>query len=225
MSEGAAPIPEWPYYPTQERTTFWGRSDMTQNNQPPPAVPGWTPPPLQSPKKPLWRRPWFVILAAIVVIGILGSAFNPGQQSPTAAVPAASLPASPSGQATSASPTEEASDEPEEEESPEPEETEPAEPEMTVSQENAVEKAEQYLEFSAFSRKGLIKQLKYEGFSTKDATFAVDHITVSWKEQAVRKARDYLDYSSFSRKSLIRQLRFEGFSASEAKYGAKKVGL
>ncbi len=35
-------------------------------------------------------------------------------------------------------------------------------------------KAESYIEYTAFSRTGLIKQLKYEGFSTKDSTFAVD---------------------------------------------------
>ena len=41
---------------------------------------------------------------------------------------------------------------------------------------------------SGFSRSGLIDQLKYEGFSTEDATVAVDSITVDWNEQAARKA-------------------------------------
>ncbi len=34
--------------------------------------------------------------------------------------------------------------------------------------------AEQYLEFSAFSRSGLIDQLKFEGFTTEQATYGVD---------------------------------------------------
>lgn len=112
--------------------------------------------------------------------------------------------------------TEEPSDEPVEE---------PAEPEMTNGQEQAVGKAQDYLEYTHFSKKSLIKQLKYEGFSNKEATFAVDYIDVNWKKQAAGKAKDYLDYTHFSRSSLIQQLRYEGFTQSEAEYGAKKAGL
>ena len=70
--------------------------------------------------------------------------------------------------------TREAANAPEPE--PEPEETEP---EMTVAQEQAVGKAEDYLNGQHFSKKGLIDQLKYEGFSKKQAEFAVEHIDVS----------------------------------------------
>ncbi len=55
---------------------------------------------------------------------------------------------------------------------------EPEHPLSPVSQQNAVRAAEDYLEISAFSRQGLIEQLEYGGFSTADATFAVDYITV-----------------------------------------------
>jgi hypothetical protein len=96
---------------------------------------------------------------------------------------------------------------------------------LTVSQENAVEKAADYLDYAAFSRSGLIKQLKYEGFSTTDATFGVDAQKANWNEQAAKKAKEYLDYSSFSRSGLIKQLKYEGFTAAQATYGAKKVGL
>jgi hypothetical protein len=97
--------------------------------------------------------------------------------------------------------------------------------EMTVSQENAVEKAGDYLDYSAFSRSGLIKQLKYEGFSTKDATFGVDAQKADWNDQAAKKAKEYLDYDSFSRSGLIGQLKYEGFTTAQATYGVKKVGL
>lgn len=116
------------------------------------------------------------------------------------------------------------------EESPEPadpiptvEPTEPPAPELTGSQMNALEKAIDYLDYSGFSRKGLINQLEYEGFSKADAEFAVDYIKPDWNEQAVRKAQDYLDYSSFSRKSLISQLKYEGFTSEQANYGADKM--
>ncbi len=97
--------------------------------------------------------------------------------------------------------------------------------ELTVSQQNAVDKAADYLSTSAFARSGLIKQLKFEGFSTKDATFGVDAQKANWNEQAAKKAAEYLDTSSFSRSGLITQLKFEGFTTKQANYGVKKVGL
>ena len=98
-------------------------------------------------------------------------------------------------------------------------------PVETVSQENARESAESYLDFSAFSRSGLIDQLKYEGFSKKDAAYAVDAISPDWNKQAVKSAKEYLDYSSFSRSGLIDQLEYEGFTHAQAVYGVSKTGL
>lgn len=101
----------------------------------------------------------------------------------------------------------------------------PLEPGSTVSQRNAVRSAEQYLDYSAFSRQGLIEQLEYEGFSTADATFAVDTITVDWNAQAAKAAKAYLDYSAFSRSGLIEQLEYEGYTPAQAAYGAAAAGL
>lgn len=103
--------------------------------------------------------------------------------------------------------------------------TQPAKPAGTVSQQQAVAKAESYLNFQAFSKKSLVDQLKYEGFSDADSKYAVDNITVDWLEQAAKKAESYLDHQAFSRSGLIGQLKFEGFTAEEAKHGADAVGL
>lgn len=111
---------------------------------------------------------------------------------------------------------------------PEPPTTEePGDPEdqLSLSQENAVATAEDYLDFSAFSEKGLIRQLKFEGFSTKDATFAVKYIDPDWNEQAAKMAKDYLEFSSFSRSGLSEQLEFEGFTTAQATYGVNQTGL
>gem|GEM_PF-3553503 len=105
------------------------------------------------------------------------------------------------------------------------EEQEAEEASVTVSQEQAVRMAKDYLDYTAFSKSGLIDQLKYEGFSTKDATYAVENITVDWQEQAVKMAQDYLDYTSFSRQGLIEQLTYEGFSKEHATYAVGQVGL
>jgi hypothetical protein len=107
----------------------------------------------------------------------------------------------------------------------------PAKPTYTKAQEQAIGSAKDYLEYSAFSRKGLIRQLSSdagEGFAKKDAIFAVDHIKVNWNEQAAKSAKEYLDYSHFSRSGLIRQLESdagEGFTHSQAVYGVNAAGL
>lgn len=95
----------------------------------------------------------------------------------------------------------------------------------TVSQQNALRKAESYLDYSAFSRTDLIGQLEYNKFSTEDATWAVDRVTVDWNEQAAKKAASYLKYSSFSRGDLVDQLLFNGFTPEQAEYGVSTTGL
>jgi pyruvate/2-oxoglutarate dehydrogenase complex dihydrolipoamide acyltransferase (E2) component len=103
----------------------------------------------------------------------------------------------------------------------------PAAPKLTVSQQNAVESARSYLDSQGFSRLGLIGQLTgFEGYSTADATFAVDYVHADWNKQAVRVAQGYLDSGSFSRSGLITQLtQFEKFTRAQAVYAADKVGL
>jgi hypothetical protein len=103
--------------------------------------------------------------------------------------------------------------------------TEAAVPAATTGQRNALGKATSYLSTAAFSRTGLAKQLKYEGFSDPDVAYGVDHVTVNWTEQADKKAASYMSYSSFSKSGLIKQLRYEGFTPDEAAHGAASVGL
>ncbi len=95
---------------------------------------------------------------------------------------------------------------------------------MTIGQRNALEKAEDYLRYSAFSREGLINQLEFEGFEENDIIFAVDNVKVDWNEQCYKKAKSYLQYSSFSKQGLINQLEFEGFTDEQISYAIKKVG-
>jgi len=98
-------------------------------------------------------------------------------------------------------------------------------PKETAGQANARAKGEEYLAMSAFSRKGLIKQLKFEGFSKKEAKYGAEAQNANWKEQAELKAEEYLEMSAFSRQGLIRQLMFEGFTRKQAEHGVSKTGL
>src|SRR5690606_28911506 len=95
----------------------------------------------------------------------------------------------------------------------------------SVSQANARRAAAGYLDVLPFSRQGLIEQLEFEGYSTEDATYAVDSLDVDWYEQAALMAQSYLDVMPFSRQGLIDQLVFEGFTPEEAAHGADSVGL
>lgn len=102
---------------------------------------------------------------------------------------------------------------------------------VSAEQQNAVRSAQGYLAVSAFSRKGLIKQLSSDagdGYSLEAATFAVDFLNVDYNEQAAKSARNYLTLSGFSRKGLIDQLESaagEGFTHSQAVYGVNEAGL
>ncbi|MCU7730924.1 Ltp family lipoprotein [Actinoplanes sp. KI2] len=101
----------------------------------------------------------------------------------------------------------------------------------TVEEQNAIRSAQSYIEFSAFSRKGLIEQLSSDGgdgYSVKAATYAVDSLHINFNEQAYKSAMSYLSISGFSRKGLIEQLSSdggEGFTHSQAVYGVTKAGL
>jgi hypothetical protein len=103
---------------------------------------------------------------------------------------------------------------------------------MTESQQQAITSAQQYLQMgSGFSRSGLIQQLSSnagDGFPKADATFAVDHLNVNWKQQAVLSAKGYLQMGGFSHNSLLQQLDSsagEGFTHAQAAYAVKHVGL
>lgn len=154
-----------------------------------------------SPKK-RWSA-WKIAAIALVVIVLVGSMLPDPEPSTTAAAPArppmSSTPAPPAAK--------------------------PApEPSLTTSQRNAVRKANGYLDVLAFSKSGLVTQLEYEGYSTADATYAVNSINVNWNEQAAKKAKSYLDVMAFSKSGLITQLEYEGFTRAQAEYGVSKVG-
>lgn len=95
----------------------------------------------------------------------------------------------------------------------------------SLAQRNAAASAKDYLGTMAFSRSGLIHQLKYEGYSTRDATHAVTSVHANWYREAAKKAKDYLDTMPFSRSGLIAQLRYEGFTPAQASYGVSRAGL
>lgn len=95
---------------------------------------------------------------------------------------------------------------------------------VTTGMKNALKKAQSYLKHSAFSRQGLIEQLKYEGFTDAQSIYGTDNAGANWYEECSEKAQSYLKHSSFSRDGLINQLKYEGFTDAEIAYGIVTVG-
>ena len=94
----------------------------------------------------------------------------------------------------------------------------------TMGERQALKKAMEYLDYTAFSYSGLVNQLEYEGFTHSEAVYGADNCGADWNEQAARKAQEYIDYTSFSRDGLISQLEYEGFTHKQAEYGVTAVG-
>ena len=93
----------------------------------------------------------------------------------------------------------------------------------TMGERMALASAKNYLRVIAFSRKGLIEQLEFEGYTTEEATYAVNNCGANWKEQAVKSAKNYLEIMPFSKQELIEQLEFEGYTTEEATYGVEQA--
>lgn len=106
-------------------------------------------------------------------------------------------------------------------------------PKISTAHQQALTSAKNYLsDGQGFSRNGLIQQLTSsygDGFSTADATWAVDHADADWNAQAVISAKSYMsDGQGFSRQGLIDQLTSSygsGFTQAQAVYAANSVGL
>lgn len=182
-------------------------------------------------KKPIYKRWWFIVIAVFVVLSALGamggedapavdsqSIANENQEEDSATI----NDAAPAADADTNAVLDEASQETAA--NTEPVQPTSNEPVLTMGQKNALNAAYNYLDYTAFSYKGLVTQLEYEGYSNADAVFAVDRCGADWNEQAAKAAANYLDYSSFSRQGLIDQLLYEGYSTEQATSGVAAVG-
>jgi hypothetical protein len=179
----------------------------------------------------------FALIVNVIVIAALGSA-DPNRVNAVATVPAATVAAVDPAAGSTTEPTVETTTQP-----PTATPTTKAAPvvkpttkaptakPLSAEEQNAIRSAQGYLEFTAFSRKGLIRQLSSDagdGYSVKAATRAVDSLHINFNEQAYKSAKNYLQMTGFSRKGLIQQLESdagEGFTHSQAVYGVNKAGL
>ena len=104
-----------------------------------------------------------------------------------------------------------------------------------LATQNAYKSAQDYLNYSGFSKQGLIDQLSSEygdEYTVEQATAAVqaleDEGKVDWNNEAVESAESYLEMQAFSRAGLIDQLSSsygDKYTKEQAEYAADKVGL
>lgn len=83
---------------------------------------------------------------------------------------------------------------------------------------NALQSAEGYIAFMAFSESGLAKQLEFEGYPQNAIDYAISNITVDYNEMALQCAEGYLDFMAMSDSQLYDQLIFEGYTPEQAQY-------
>lgn len=86
----------------------------------------------------------------------------------------------------------------------------------------AVERAAVFLLHAPYSRKGLVEQLVFDGFSPDQAEFGVAHCRTSWSAQALRKANTLMLSENLAKPDLMVSLLYEGFTMEEAEYGSEE---
>lgn len=94
----------------------------------------------------------------------------------------------------------------------------------TMGQSNALAAAKDYFVNNEFSYKGLIEQLKYDGYTKEEAAYAADNCNADWNKQAVKSVKKYLETTTFSKSALIEQLEYDGFTHEQAVYGVEQNG-
>lgn len=155
----------------------------------------------QPPKKPFYKKPWFIILAVIIVLGIIAAASGGSDSS-----------SKDSGKSENTSTSEQTNDAQATEE---PEKTTEPGPtaSYTTEEKNCYKSAKNYLDLMGYSKQGLIEQLSSEygdNYSKETAEKIVNDIEkageVDWVEEAKESARNYLDIMPFSKQELIEQL-------------------
>lgn len=101
--------------------------------------------------------------------------------------------------------------------------TEITDPTITIGQENALDKATSYIEFSDFSQHSLRKQLEFEGFTSEEIDYALEYVPVDYEQEASDRALAYYTTQSLSKTGVRDQLEFEGFTSEQIEYAISSL--
>lgn len=160
-------------------------------------------------KKPIYKRVWFWIIAIIIVIGATGGSGTDDSKEIN------------SGNIES---EQEVSQNNSENTTAENKSENKVEDNIPTEYKSALRKAKLYADTMNMSKTGIYDQLTSEygeKFTVEAAQYAIDNITVDWKENALKKAKSYQETMSMSPAAIYDQLTSEygeKFTAEEAQY-------
>ena len=160
-------------------------------------------------KKPIYKRVWFWIIAIIIVIGATGGSGTDDSKEIN------------SGNIKS---KQEVSQNNIENTTAENKSENKVEDNIPTEYKSALKKAKLYADTMNMSKAGLYDQLTSEygeKFTVEAAQYAIDNITVDWKENALKKAKLYQETMAMSPSAIYDQLISEygeKFTAEEAQY-------
>ena len=160
-------------------------------------------------KKPIYKRVWFWVIAIIIVIGATGGSDTDDSKEIN------------SGNIES---EQEVSQNNSENTTAENKSENKVEDNIPTEYKSALRKAKLYADTMNMSKAGLYDQLTSEygeKFTVEAAQYAIDNITVDWRENALKKAKLYQETMSMSPAAIYDQLISEygeKFTAEEAQY-------
>ena len=132
--------------------------------------------------KPLYKKPWFIVLMVILVLWVIGSSAGGDENASSTSV----------NKNNATEKTQEVKKK-----------------EVPQEYKNALNKAQVYSDTMYMSKKGIYKQLTSdagEGFPEKAAQYAIKHVKANCKENALMKAKTYYEDMSMSKDAIYDQL-------------------
>ena len=164
-------------------------------------------------KKPIYKRPRFILIVFVVIVGIISG--NDDDNSTTVNSGTAG-----SGQEVIQNKISEENVTVEEKV----ENATPVEEDVPTEYKSALRKAKSYSDTMNMSKAGLYDQLTSEygeKFTAEAAQYAIDNVEADWKENALKKAKSYSNTMDMSKAGVYDQLISEygeKFTAEEAQY-------
>ena len=158
-------------------------------------------------KKPIYKRPWFIVIAFFIIIGAIGSAGDDETNSVNNET------AVQSNEITQNSNVEESVST-----------QEKVEDNIPTEYKTALRKAKTYSDNMNMSKVGIYEQLTSEygeKYKAEAAQYAIDNLQVDWKENALKKAKTYSSTMNMSKAGVYDQLISEygeKFTEEEAQY-------
>lgn len=178
-------------------------------------------------KKAIYKRPWFIVLAIIIIIGAIGGSSY--EDSTVANNETISEVEQNQDKEISNNQGGEKDVLVKENEEKVEEKEEKVEEEVPKEYKSALRKAKVYSDTMSMSKAGLYDQLTSEygeKFSDEAAQYAMDNLDVNWKENALKKAKVYQETMAMSPSAIYDQLVSEygeKFTEEEAQYAVDNL--